>query len=238
MFRKRERGVLDMETPEEVFLPHVREYIIPRKEYLGIIDAGSPLHEFYLNCESYSSNSIQIDTDTNTVTLAGLAKPKSGCTLSLTTTLLHLGPFNEAGEAEFFARFNGPVRLKPDGETDSWRSDFTALSSTWNENGICMRFAIHRPTFKDWSYFQILEPYAQVKQPLLTRDLPDIRLPPMVHQTLFLAYSMGYFESPRKATLREIAARLDISHTMVARHLREAEFRSVSLLLALDPQNR
>ena len=227
-----------METPEEVFLPHVREYMIPRKEYLEIIDAGSTVHEFYLNCESYSSNSIQIDTDTNTVTLAGIAKPKPGCTLSLTTTLLHVGPFNEAGEAEFFARFNGPVRLKPDGETDSWRSDFTALSSTWDQNGICMRFAIHRPTFRDWSYFQVLEPYAQVKQPLLTRDFPNIQLPPMVHQTVFLAYSMGYFESPRKATLREIAARLDISHTMVARHLREAEFRSVSLLLALDPQNR
>ena len=227
-----------MEPPKEPFLPHVREYIIPREEYLGITDVRSTLHEFYRNCESYTSKSIQIDVDSNTVTLAGLAKPKPGCTLSLTTTLLHLGPFNEAGEAEFFARFNGPVRLKPDGETDSWRSDFTALSSTWNENGICMRFAIHRPTFKDWSYFQILEPYAQVKQPLLTRDFPDIRLPSMVHQTVFLAYSMGYFESPRKATLREIAARLDISHTMVARHLREAEFRSVSLLLALDPQNR
>ena len=238
MFRERERGVLDMEASEEVFLPHVREYVIPREEYLALTDPSSTLHEFYRNCESYTSKSIQIDADTNTVTIAGLAKPKLGCTLSLTAPLLHLGSFNEAGEAEFFARFNGPVRLKPDGETDSWRSDFTALSSTWNENGICMRFAIHRPTFKDWSYFQILEPYAQVKRPLLTRDFPDIRLPPMVHQTVFLAYSMGYFESPRKATLREIAARLDISHTMVARHLREAEFRSVSLLLALDPQNR
>ena len=238
MFRERERGVLDMETPEEMFLPHVREYVIPRNEYLDIINAGSTLREFYLNCESYSSKSIQIDADTNTVTIAGLAKPKLGCTLSLTTTLLHLGPIDEEGYAEFFARFNGPVRLKPDLEGASWRSDFTALSSTWNENGICMRFAIHRPTFKDWSYFQILEPYAQVKQPLLTRDFPDIRLPPMVHQTVFLAYSMGYFETPRKATLREIAARLDISHTMVARHLREAEFRSVSLLLALDPRNR
>ena len=238
MFRERERVVLDMETPEEVFLPHVREYIIPRNEYLDIINAGSTLHEFYLNCESYSSKSIQIDTDTNTVTIAGLAKPKLGCTLSLTTTLLHLGPIDEEGYAEFFARFSGPVRLKPDLEGANWRSDFTALSSTWNENGICMRFAIHRPTFKDWSYFQILEPYAQLKRPLLTRDFPDIRLPPMVHQTVFLAYSMGYFESPRKATLREIAARLNISHTMVARHLREAEFRSVSLLLALDPQNR
>ena len=223
-----------MEASEALFLPHVREYVISREEYLGMIAPRLSMHEFYKNCESYVSRSIQIDADTNTVTISGVAKPIPGGTLSINSTLLHLGPFNEEGEAEFFAQFNGPINLKPDDLHGGWDSDFTPLSSNWDEDGLRMRFAIHRPTFKDWSYFQIIEPYAHLEQPMLTRDFPDIQLPSVVHRTVFLAYSMGYFETPRKATLREIGAQLGISHTMVARHLRKAELVSVGLLLALD----
>lgn len=234
MFRERERGVLDMEASEALFLPHVREYIISREEYLGMIAPRPSMHEFYQNCESYVSRSIQIDADTNTVTISGVAKPIPGGTLSINSTLLHLGSFNQEGEAEFFAQFNGPINLNPDNLPHDSHTDFAPVSSTWDKNGICMRFVIHRPTFKDWSYFQVLEPYARLERPMLTRDVPDIQLPSAVHRTVFLAHSMGYFETPRKATLREIGAQLGISHTMVARHLREAEAVSVGLLLALD----
>lgn len=224
-----------MGDADEVFLPHVREYLIPRDEYLSILVKTNPdMHEFYNSCDWYSSSSIQIDSATNTVTIAGLVRPKVEVELKASNTLLHFGPANEKGLFEFFAKFAGPVRLKDGDEKRDWVGDFKPISCNWDENGVLMRFAIFKANFKDWSYFQILEPYARHSHTLMPRNFPRVTFPPMVHETLYLAYSLGYFERPRKVSLREIAKRLDISHTMVSRHLREAEMRSVAFLLSFD----
>jgi len=54
-------------------------------------------------------------------------------------------------------------------------------------------------------------------------DSPLSKLTGKQLETLLLAYKSGYFDNPRKVTLRELAEMLNLSPSTVKEHLRKAQ---------------
>ncbi|ELZ18400.1 bacterio-opsin activator HTH domain-containing protein [Haloterrigena salina JCM 13891] len=102
------------------------------------------------------------------------------------------------------------IEVEPNGwRQTGWFADrdaFTAFSSFWQHNA---GFRLHR----------------------LTRDRtpspPGEGLTDRQHEALRTAYELGYFDVPRRTSLEEVAAELDISASSVSERLRRAQTRLI-----------
>ncbi|QRV14154.1 helix-turn-helix domain-containing protein [Haloterrigena salifodinae] len=102
------------------------------------------------------------------------------------------------------------IEVEPNGwRQTGWFADrdaFTAFSSFWQHNA---GFRLHR----------------------LTRDRtpepPGDGLTDCQHEALRTAYELGHFDVPRRASLEEVAAELDISASSVSERLRRAQTRLI-----------
>lgn len=222
-------------TGNELF-PHVREYVLPRQVYLDTVLKTAPdYHDFYSKLEWLHSRSIHHDREENVMTMAALALPSDGQTLTEGGVVTRCGAGKEDGVVEVFASFRGPFQKgRASGGEEVGLDAFDLLTCEWGDFGQRVRFVVHHPSYRDWSYFHQAEPYLVEQSPMpeLLRPKPVISRD--AHETLYLAFSMGYFESPRQTTLREIARDRGVSHTMIARHLRSVERQLIANMLALD----
>lgn len=205
--------------------PHVREYFIPREEYLTII-RDSSMYLFYSNIDWYESSRIQAGVEPEHVTMSGRLCAPDVDKISKSNILIDVAKLDGENEYTFLAKFNAPHR-NANGKTDlSWQDDFSLISAQWTDEGIRMRFNLKSENFRQWHYFSSIEPYL-VQQPNIIYSVDNqftaVRFSEGVHQTIFTAYHQGYFESPRKVGLRELAKQLGVSHMSVSRNLREFE---------------
>ncbi|WP_126661749.1 helix-turn-helix domain-containing protein [Haloterrigena salifodinae] len=107
------------------------------------------------------------------------------------------------------------IEVEPNGwRQTGWFADrdaFTAFSSFWQHNA---GFRLHR----------------------LTRDRtpepPGDGLTDCQHEALRTAYELGHFDVPRRASLEEVAAELDISASSVSERLRRAQTRLIRETIA------
>lgn len=91
------------------------------------------------------------------------------------------------------------------------RDAFDSFSSFWQSNG---GFELHRLT-RD-----------------RTAESPGDGLTNRQHEALRTAYELGYFDVPRRTSLEEIAAELDISASSVSERLRRAQTQIVQETVA------
>ena len=209
--------------------PQVREYFIPREEYLAII-RDSPMYLFYSNVDWYESSRIQAAIEPSYVTLSGLLKTLELGNILMSKTLVDYTRTDCEHEYAFLAKFDSPHRVL-DGETDSsWQDDFSLISARWDEQGLRMRFNLKNKMYRRWHYFSSVEPYRVYHKNIVYRlenQFTEIRFSEGVHETVFAAHRLGYFESPRRVGLRQLAKHLGVSHMTVSRNLREFERLSV-----------
>ncbi|MGB0377209.1 MAG: helix-turn-helix domain-containing protein [Poseidonia sp.] len=220
---------------ENAFVRHVRQYHIDREEYLAIVADTPHLYAFYNGCQSFVTNSIQLSPETGMMTIAGRGIPVPGRQPELSATLLEVGELGSSGWCEFFAQFQGPTWTSAEPPTHQAIEVFQPLSARWSQQGLRMRFFIKHPSFREWSYFQQIEPY------LISEELSSSphsfygsqspRFSTEVHRTVFMARQLGFYSNPRTTSLREIAERRGLSHTMVGRHLREAHATLIEFYL-------
>ena len=64
---------------------------------------------------------------------------------------------------------------------------------------------------------------------------PDYDLTDRQREAMLLAFERGYFDSPREASLEELAGELDLSHQAVASRLRRGTRRLIAGALADEP---
>jgi len=57
---------------------------------------------------------------------------------------------------------------------------------------------------------------------------------PSLNSTLLKAYRMGYYDIPRKTTLKEIGKTMNISDSAVREHLRKSENKIMKMLFGKD----
>lgn len=205
--------------------PQVREYFIPREEYLAII-RDSPMYLFYSNVDWYESSRIQTGIEPSYVTLSGLLKTLELGNILKSETLVDYTRTDREDEYAFLAKFDAPHRVV-DGETDfSWQDDFSLITSRWDEQGLRMRFNLKNKMYRRWHYFSSIEPYLVYHKDIVYRldnQFAEIRFSEGVHETVFAAHRLGYFDSPRRVGLRQLAKHLGVSHMTVSRNLREFE---------------
>ncbi len=210
---------------EHLVFPQVREYFIPREEYLAIIQ-DSPLYLFYSNVDWYESSRIQAGIEPSYVTLSGRLKTPEFKNISNSEILVDYTPTDLEYEYKFLAKFDAPHRVV-DGATDfAWQDDFSLISSRWDEQGLRIRFNLKNKMYLRWHYFASIEPYLVHRKNTIYRldnHFDGLRFSEGVHETVFAAHRLGYFESPRKVGLRQLAKHLGVSHMSVSRNLREFE---------------
>lgn len=237
MMHERRREVVA--DPSKEHFPHVRVYTMPREVYLGIIVKTVPeYHDFYSKLDWLHSRNLQHDRVENVMTMAALALPSKGQRLTEGGVVVRCGAPKEDGVIEVFARFRGPFRSGyAHGGEEVGLDAFDLLSCEWGNFGLRLRFLVHHPSYRDWSYFQQSEGYLVNRLTVPQVFKTSSSFSGDIHETLYLAHSMGYFDSPRRTTLREIALVRGVSHTMISRHLRTAERQLVANMLSLNWQD-
>jgi len=104
------------------------------------------------------------------------------------------------------------------------------LPNGWRQTG----WFATRDAFNKFSAFW--QQNADFQLSRLTRDgesePPGDGLTDQQHEALRTAYELGYFEIPRRASLQEVAAELDISASSVSERLRRAQTRLIEETVA------
>ena len=104
------------------------------------------------------------------------------------------------------------------------------LPDGWRQTG----WFANRKAFNEFSTFW--QQNADFQLSRLTRDgesePPGDGLTDQQHEALRTAYELGYFDIPRRASLQEVAAELDISASSVSERLRRAQTRLIEETVA------
>jgi len=104
------------------------------------------------------------------------------------------------------------------------------LPDGWRQTG----WFATRDAFNEFSTFW--QQNADFQLSRLTRDgesePPGDGLTDQQHEALRTAYELGYFDIPRRASLQEVAAELDISASSVSERLRRAQTRLIEETVA------
>ena len=104
------------------------------------------------------------------------------------------------------------------------------LPDGWRQTG----WFADRKAFNEFSTFW--QQNADFQLSRLTRDgesePPGDGLTDQQHEALRTAYELGYFDIPRRASLQEVAAELDISASSVSERLRRAQTRLIEETVA------
>jgi len=209
-----------MEEDENRY-PQFQSFMIPRQRYLNIISQNSDVMSFYTLCERYSSNRMVHDPESGFISMSGelsTLHPKELKANPLVTKMIQ----RTNGEGWDF------LALWPSNEADiktSLKPLYQPISAVWDQDGLTFVLVLldaevhNTPTFETIKSYKIKKMKNDFSHPPYFKPLSELRID--VFQTVFLAYSLGYFDINRRTTLRAIAAERGLSHMTISRHLRE-----------------
>jgi len=203
-------------------IKHEEDWIAPRTKKFNISALGSPLNNFSLNGNKFHSAVIFISGEDKNkkAFIRDLKKDKSIQELDIKNNQIIALLKGEKYTANFFNPelfFIKPVLIQ-DG-FEYWEI------GSWERKNLI-------------EFFDKIEKFAKIEILKLTRKVPEIFIQKSVprltqkQRTIFeLARINGYYNYPRKISVKDLAKKLNTPRTTFQNHLRKAENRILNVLL-------
>ena len=206
-------------------LPRVRFFHLPSAVYLSRLKKfKSEFFEFYSMCQGYVSEFVWVDPVNMCVCVTGRLSEGARMDSYAAMPFVRQTWTDAEGTAHFTAQFMSLVHQEqppPSGAAD----DFAVLNVRWHRGeGLFISMLEKTDTASGWNMLEMLEPFevdANLNRPsIFSSRTKSTTFAEEDTLTLAVAASMGYFDTPRRTTVADIALQLDISKNTVNRRLR------------------
>ena len=203
-------------------IKHERDWIAPRTKKFNITAVGIPLNNFSKNKKKFHGAVIFINGDEKNkkAFIKSLEKEKSVKKLEVKNNQIIVLLEGKNYTANFFNPelfFIKPVLIKKGFEY--WEI------GSWNRKNLT-------------EFIDKIEKFAKIDILSLTRKVPEIFIQTSVpkltnkQRNFFeIAKLNGYYEYPRKISLKDLARKIKVPRTTLRNHLRKAEFRIFNVML-------